>query len=127
MCLPPVNARQKAYSWAGDTEACSHASSRSALTHFAICSEEINRKRSGYAGYSSGTYVKIDTRCVKHVDLLSVSTAIDKLIGSGAFCVNDIRELVGEQPIEEAWAKTHVLTRNYMPFDEALALGEGGT
>lgn len=92
-----------------------------------MLSEEINRKRSGYAGYSSGTYVKIDTRCVKHVDLLSVSTAIDKLIGSGAFCVNDIRELVGEQPIEEAWAKTHVLTRNYMPFDEALALGEGGT
>lgn len=88
--------------------------------------EEINRKRSGYAGFTSGTYVNIDTRCVKHVDLLSVSTAIDKLIGSGAFCVNDIRELVGEQPIDEDWAWRHVLTRNYMPFEEALALGEGG-
>ena len=87
--------------------------------------EEINRKRSGYRGFSDGTYVKIDTRAVKHVDLLSVSTAIDKLIGSGAFCVNDIRELVGEQPIDEAWAWKHFITKNYMPFEEAILL-EGG-
>ncbi len=89
--------------------------------------EEINRKRNGYTGYSSGTYLKIDSKSIKHIDLLSVSTAIDKLIGSGAFCVNDIRELVGEQPIEEDWAWEHFITRNYMPFEEALALqgGEG--
>ena len=90
-----------------------------------MLSEEINRKRSGYKGYISGTYIKIDTKQVKHVDLLSVSTAIDKLIGSGAFCVNDIRELVGEQPIDEEWANSHWITRNYMPFKEALQLGEG--
>lgn len=87
--------------------------------------EEINRKRSGYNGFSKGTYIQIDTKQVKHVDLLSVSTAIDKLIGSGAFCVNDIRELVGEQPIDEDWAWQHFITRNYMPFDEALSL-QGG-
>lgn len=82
--------------------------------------EEINRKRIGYAGFIKGTYVKIDTKQVKHVDLLSVSTAIDKLIGSGAFSVNDIRELVGETPIDEAWASEHVITKNYMPFTDAL-------
>ena len=65
--------------------------------------EEINRKRNGYAGFSQGTYLKIDTKTMKHVDLLSVSTAIDKLISSGAFCVNDIRELVGEPIIDEPW------------------------
>ena len=69
--------------------------------------------------------MKIDTRAVKHVDLLSVSTAIDKLISSGAFCVNDIRELVGEQPIDEEWAYSHWITRNYMLFEEALQPGEG--
>lgn len=89
--------------------------------------EEINRKRSGYAGYSAGTYLKIDSKSIKHIDLLSVSTAIDKLIGSGAFCVNDIRELVGEQPIDEDWAWQHFITRNYMPFEEALnSAVEGG-
>jgi HK97 family phage portal protein len=87
---------------------------------------EINRKRSGYSGYSTGTYVKIDTKAIKHVDLLSVSNAIDKLVGSGAFCVNDIRELVGEPIIDETWAWEHFITRNYMPFEEALKQLEGG-
>lgn len=90
--------------------------------------EEINRKRSGYLAYSAGTYLKIDTKQIKHVDLLSVSTAIDKLIGSGAFCVNDIRLLCGEEVIDEPWAWQHFITKNYMTFDEALkAVEEGGT
>jgi len=88
--------------------------------------EEINRKRNGYTGFSQGTYLKIDTKTMKHVDLLSVSTAIDKLISSGAFCVNDIRELVGEPIIEEDWAYEHFITRNYMPFEEALKALKGG-
>lgn len=91
-----------------------------------MLSEEINRKRNGYAGFAEKTYLKIDTKQIKHVDLLSVSTAIDKLIGSGAFCVNDIRELVGEPIIDEPWAWEHFITKNYMPFTEALATLNGG-
>ena len=86
--------------------------------------EEINRKRNGYNGHRSGTYVKIDTRQIRHIDILNVATAIDKLIGSGAFCVNDIRELVGEEIIDEEWAWDHWITRNYMPFTEALEQNE---
>jgi HK97 family phage portal protein len=83
--------------------------------------EEINRKRSGYNGFSQGTYLEIDTKSIKHIDLLSVSTAIDKLIGSGAFCVNDIRKLVGEQIIDEPWAWKHWMTKNYSGVEELLA------
>lgn len=88
--------------------------------------EEINRKRSGLAGILAGTYVKIDTKCIKHVDLLSVDTAIDKLISSGAFCVNDIRELVGEPAIAEEWANRHWMTKNYATVQELLTAMLGG-
>ncbi len=88
--------------------------------------EEINRKRIGYRWFSQGSYIQIDTKAIKHVDLLSVSTAIDKLISSGVFCVNDIRRIVGEPPIEEDWANEHFITRNYMPFEEALKIMKGG-
>lgn len=91
-----------------------------------MLSEEINRKRNGYGGFLTGNYLKIDTKQVRHVDVLSVSTAIDKLIGSGAFCVNDIRELCGEPVIDEPWAWEHYITKNYMPFEEALASPNGG-
>lgn len=88
--------------------------------------EEINRKRNGYEGFAKGTYLKIDTKCIKHVDLLSVATAIDKLIGSGAFCINDIRKAVGDEVIDEPWAWQHFITKNYETVENALTALEGG-
>lgn len=88
--------------------------------------EEINRKRNGYAGFSKGTYMKIDTKNIKHVDLLSVATSIDKLIGSGSFCINDIRKAVGDEPIDEDWANQHFITKNYETVENALKALEGG-
>lgn len=89
--------------------------------------EEINRKRYGKSDYLKGSYLQIDTKAVEHIDLLSVSTSIDKLIASGSFCVNDIRKLVGEQPIDEPWAWAHWMTKNYAPPKELLnATSEGG-
>ena len=91
-----------------------------------MLSEEINRKRNGYENFSKGTYHKIDTKSIKHVDLLSVATAIDKLIGSGSFCINDIRKAVGDEPINEIWANQHFITKNYETVEQALKNLEGG-
>lgn len=88
--------------------------------------EEINRKRNGYEGFSKGNYLKIDSKCILHVDLLSVSSAIDKLIASGAFCINDIRKLVGETMIDEEWANKHFITKNYSDIELALEALKGG-
>lgn len=88
--------------------------------------EEINRKRNGYAGFKAGNYLQIDTKAIKHVDLLSVSSAIDKLIGSGAFCINDIRKVCGESIIDEPWAWQHFMTKNYSSVADLLAALEGG-
>lgn len=88
--------------------------------------EEINRKRIGKTEFLKGTKIQIDTKTIKHIDLLSVSTAIDKLISSGAFCVNDIRIAVGEEPIEEPWAWKHFMTKNYATVEEILKLMQGG-
>ena len=80
--------------------------------------EEINRKRSGYEGFRKKTYLQIDTKTIRHIDLLSVATSIDKLIGSGVFCVNDIRKACGESEIAEPWANQHFMTKNYAPNGE---------
>jgi len=72
--------------------------------------------------------LEIDSKSIKHIDLLSVSTAIDKLIASGAFCINDIRKLVGEPVIDEPWAWQHYITKNYATVEELLnSLGGGQT
>lgn len=88
--------------------------------------EEANRKRSGLSGFLSGTYLHIDTKSIKHVDLLSVATAIDKIIGSGSFCINDVRKACNEPAIDEPWAWQHYMTKNYSAVEDMLAALEGG-
>lgn len=88
--------------------------------------EEINRKRVGKTDYIKGTKLVIDTKVIKHVDLLSVSTAIDKLVSSGCFCVNDIRRLVGDEPIDEEWANQYFMTKNYSTIEELINSMQGG-
>ena len=81
---------------------------------------EINRKRNGYTAFTQGTYLKIDTRNIKHVDILESATAIDKLIASGCYSINDIRDILGELTIDEDFAKKHYITKNYDTADNVL-------
>lgn len=87
--------------------------------------EEIIRKRIGKADYLKGTKTKIDTTTIKHIDLFSVTAAIDKLISSGCFCVNDIRRAMGQEPIDEEWANKYFMTKNYTSIEDLLKSIEG--
>jgi HK97 family phage portal protein len=92
-----------------------------------IC-EEINRKRYTESEILHDTKIVIDTKAVRHVDLLSVAMSVDKLISSGAFSINDIREVVGEAPLKDAYADEHWLTKNYSKISdiaEGLSGGDG--
>lgn len=82
--------------------------------------EEINRKRIGQSEFLKGTKVQIDTKTIKHIDLLNVATSIDKLVSSGCFTINDIRKTVGEEPIDEEWANQFFMTKNYATVEELL-------
>ncbi len=88
--------------------------------------EEINRKRIGQTEFLKGTKVQIDTKVIKHIDLLSVATSIDKLISSGCFTINDIRKTVGDEPINEDWANQFFMTKNYATVEELLKSLERG-
>ena len=90
-----------------------------------LVGEEINRKRNGYSGVSKGDYLRVDTTAIKHFDVLSMATNIDKLISSSVFCVNDIKKLTGDEIIDEPWAWKHYITKNYTDVEKLEAL-EGG-
>lgn len=88
--------------------------------------EEINRKRYGRNAVMGGSYMEFDTRRIKHIDLLEASGGIEKLVGSGVECINDIRALLGQPLINEPWAWEHFITKNYSTVAEALAAMEEG-
>ena len=81
---------------------------------------EINRKLYGQKLVKSGTYIAPNMAGIKYIDVFDVATSVDKLISSGAFCVNDIRVRLGMDTIDEPWAWQHWMTKNYAPTEELL-------
>lgn len=81
---------------------------------------EINRKIYGRDLVFAGTYIVANYAGVRYTDIFDVANPIDKLIGSGAFCVNDIRVRLGLDVIDEPWAWQHWMTKNYSSVEDLL-------
>lgn len=81
---------------------------------------EMNRKIYGRNLVFADTYFAANLAGVKYTDVFDVANPIDKLIGSGAFCVNDVRMRLGLDVIDEPWAWQHWMTKNYSPTEELL-------
>lgn len=83
--------------------------------------EEINRKRYGREEFISGSRMWIDSSSITHFDMFKNAGNVEKLIGSGAYSVNDVLEAAGSPPRPEDWARAHWMTRNISPIEEALS------
>ena len=90
--------------------------------------EEINRKRYGRELFSQGSYLQIDTTTILHFDMFQNAAAVEKLIGSGAFSIDDVVAAAGKPVIGEPWSKAHWLTLNISPMEQAArpVTGKGG-
>lgn len=87
--------------------------------------EEIIRKRYGFAEWEKGNSLRIDTSSILHFDLFSNAAAVEKLIGSGAFSINDVRRAAGASAIQEDWADRHFVTKNFETVASAARQMEG--
>ena len=85
-----------------------------------MIAQEINRKLYGRELVFAGSYIVPNYAAVKYTDLFDVANPIDKLIGSGAFCINDIRQRLGLDVIDEPWAQQHWMTKNYSSVEDLL-------
>ena len=86
---------------------------------------EVNRKVYGRKQVFKGTYLNPNMKDVRYTDIFDVANPIDKLIGSGAFCINDIRQRLGLDIIDEPWAWQHWMTKNYSTVGDLLTGVEG--
>lgn len=75
--------------------------------------QAINRRYYGKKNVMQGTYLMVDTKKVKHFDILTISNSINKLISSGVYTINEMREILEEQPIDDSIGDLHWITRNY--------------
>lgn len=89
--------------------------------------EEINRKRYTFAEWQRGDYLRVDTSSIIHFDMFANAANVEKLVGSGAFTINDVLRAANQAPIAEPWADEHFMTLNISTMGEAtrkLSTGE---
>ena len=83
--------------------------------------EELSNKLyDGLEGFKQGNFVRVDTSDIIYVNILDMATSIDKLISSGAFTINEIRDITGYSKIEEDFGNMHFITKNYSTMDNML-------
>lgn len=83
-----------------------------------MISEEINRKRFGKSAFLKGSCIKVDTTCIKHIDIFSISTAFDKLIASGGYSIDELRLKAGDTSLHTDWSERHWITKNYQDIED---------
>ena len=93
-----------------------------------MISEELSRKiYAGYDNYKRGNRIVVDTNSILHIDTLDIADKADKLIASGTCNINEIRKLIGMNPLDGEYAECHYITKNYDLADNMLkTLEEGG-
>lgn len=87
--------------------------------------EENTRKHYGFDGWKNGSYVRVDSSSIRHFDLFGNAASVEKLVGSGAFTINDILRAAGQEPINAPWANEHFLTKNIATMQEAVNALDG--
>ena len=90
-----------------------------------MISEELTRKSYTEAEWRAGSYVKVDTSCINHVDILEVADKVDKLISCGAYSIDEVRHRLDSIPLDTDFSRTHFITKNYEPL-EAMTNGQRG-
>jgi HK97 family phage portal protein len=86
-----------------------------------MISEELSAKLyDGYNGFINKNYVRLDTSDIRHVDILEMANAVDKVLSSGILSINEIRETIGYNIIEEEYANKHWMTKNYSLAEDML-------
>ena len=91
--------------------------------------EEITRKRYGYDLWRAGDFLRVDSSSIIHFDLFANAANVEKLVGSGAYTINDVRRAANQSTINEPWANEHYMTRNIATMNDAaraLSAQEGG-
>lgn len=86
---------------------------------------EINRKMYGSKNVLNGTYLTVDTKNIRHLDVANAPSSLEKLVSSGIYSVNEVRSLLGEQKLDEEWADKHFMTKNYTNIDDFVNSEKG--
>lgn len=100
--------------------------------YMVFCINPLVKKLSDALNYSlidRSDYLKgqvMEIRTPTYSNVFDLASSVDKLIASGAFNRNEIRDKVGEEMVDNPKMDEYVMTKNYESIDKTGATNEGG-
>lgn len=85
---------------------------------------EVNRKLYRKDLFLNNTYCKLDTSRIKTVDVKDIANALDVLLRTGSYTINDCLRDLGKEQISEELGDQRFMTKNYAAVEEILKGGE---
>ena len=64
-------------------------------------------------------FIRVDSSSIIHFDLFENAANVEKLVGSGAYTINDVRRAANQATINEPWADEHYMTLNISTMGQA--------
>lgn len=86
--------------------------------------EEFTRKTYTYEQWENGYYIKVDTSCISHIDILHVADKVDKAISSGVVCIDEMRKRLDMTELGTEFGRKHFVTKNYTSTEDELSGGK---
>lgn len=86
-----------------------------------MISKEITRKTNTFRTWKSGNYVRLDTSCIQHLDILDAAASAEKLVSSGTAMIDEVRARIGLPKYNDDFGRAHFITRNFQTAEAALA------
>ena len=88
--------------------------------------EEFTRQYFSFDEWKNKCFVKVDTSCINHIDILEVGDKVDKAISSGAASIDEMRERLGMHELGTEFSQAHWMTKNYALAEDMLNSEETG-
>ena len=84
-----------------------------------MITEALN-KEAGVDNFIAGNYYYVDTSRIMHRDAFDVSADVSNLISSGVKCIDEVREMLGDAPLNTPWSRKHFITKNFEEIERFL-------
>lgn len=79
--------------------------------------DELNAKLIDEADYKKG--LRLDVNGVSELNPIELAASVDKLVASGTWSRNEIREKFGDERVDDPELDKYVLTKNYQTIDNS--------
>lgn len=78
-----------------------------------VIEEELTRKRVPFKDWEKNNcYYEVDTQKIKYINIFKLAANIEKLISNGVFCIDEVRIMIGQKPLDTDFSRTHFMTKN---------------